>query len=1231
MKTLFLAAALFSAFFLSATPVPLRNTQYLIHSRDQGTLTRTEDVNILPGRKYHISCKVTNINPIFGNAQGVLVALDNKGERITSSLFQFYPWNRQGHSERSFFHTFYTPENAAKLRIYFQCGRPNHILKVRDLSLRLLPLPADGDREKDRLLSEWYKPLAKIENAVFTATPHKRWLKPAAFTMPEILYLPYIEGNYCDTGRRRMQECAQRMTVKATYLPLLGKIKEIGGSRIMGIYGSIMDKGIEKYSLKKLPRSVPGCTVVQDLDFKKRSAPELEAFLDKAVRESKGLVFVDCANIPARFLGEKIPGGIEKELRFLPVRRKVSSSDLAKFAALYRRGKSFSLVFNFASRTLPFDPLIPPEVKRYREFARSGWDIPWFDYTELMFCRLLRKTAGVIPPAAVTEVSEKNGKISIEVKGEKGVLELTFLDRFNEKAASQNIPVPGKIEVLRKNVPPCAATMEYRVRNSKGYADAGALTLAPAASKVKLSLPSTTEFGKKMTGTAENPVTFHRAEATVEKGDGSIVFKKTFKAGEKIRFAFTPEEPEVCLHLAAVRFFDKQGKLIDSAKKEFTVFNRPVDTEKLHALVWTRLQDNVKYPVYKKLGFEKFITYQNNFDGLRALRMIGAEPVIMNNCIIAWGDDWIAYKSDRKGPQIRKTCFSKKENRKKAEDTIKKLLLPGTPGRYYDTMFQFYGDEKFLGRDCCFSQWCMADFHKEFPGAEKADCMPGKKHHLDHRIFMNKVFADNFAGALFNDHKKVFPNHFGGLSGTYHPGSSYNWAMLMKHFNFVAFYSGIQRKMVMDFGSGKTITGRWKGYTPPIDKDFYVSAWFWADFINGANLVPLYAARSELSGFLEPMPPLKTLSALMAEVRSGMDKLYLSAAEKPQIILFFNQRSVFLNTDEPRYSPFQTTLSGWDALLRDMAVSYRIVDSAAFTGEEKAKLLILPGGSVLSDADWAKVRRFMSRGGKVCSDTLPGEYDDKSQKRTGEALKKLLTDCSVWNATVKNYEAVSLGGTGGEHAEVHEGELAEQKKLRDLLKKELARAGMKPFAAARKADGSEIFPELKMRYRNGIRLLGVADRRTGYAYDDSVQKMAAAPGEAVKILLAEPGYVYDLRKRRALGFQKEISVSLTPGAGGIWAIHKAPPASVRCTVKKKFKGGEKVTFNLTTSSKSERLFFYEATSPCGKKYSGYFSLAGTKGSGSFKLPFNAPCGKWSARVLDCASDLQKVFAFEVTR
>ena len=108
MKKYLLPLVMLPFLLFSETDVPLKKKSYFIHSKDNTTTTLFENVRILPNRKYRISCKVTNINPVNGNAQGCVVALDKKAtgspphgfnsthgtERLTRSRVSVIPFSR---------------------------------------------------------------------------------------------------------------------------------------------------------------------------------------------------------------------------------------------------------------------------------------------------------------------------------------------------------------------------------------------------------------------------------------------------------------------------------------------------------------------------------------------------------------------------------------------------------------------------------------------------------------------------------------------------------------------------------------------------------------------------------------------------------------------------------------------------------------------------------------------------------------------------------------------------------------------------------------------------------------------------------------------------------------------------------------------------------------------------------------------------------------------------------
>ena len=170
-----------------------------------------------------------------------------------------------------------------------------------------------------------------------------------------------------------------------------------------------------------------------------------------------------------------------------------------------------------------------------------------------------------------------------------------------------------------------------------------------------------------------------------------------------------------------------------------------------------------------------------------------------------------------------------------------------------------------------------------------------------------------------------------------------------------------------------------------------------------------------------------------------------------------------------------------------------------------------------------------------------------------------------------------------------------------------------------------------MRYRNGVRLLGVADLRTGSSDALEEQKEDSVSKEPCRLVLGEPGFVYDLRKKTFLGFKKELPIDLYPGFGGFYAIHSQMPEPFKVHLGSKFRQGDKITFTLSGKGDlTKRLFYFELTAPDGKLFSGYTHNSGKTVTGTFQSAFNDTPGKWKLQVFESASNLKQQLFFDLS-
>ena len=279
--------------------------------------------------------------------------------------------------------------------------------------------------------------------------------------------------------------------------------------------------------------------------------------------------------------------------------------------------------------------------------------------------------------------------------------------------------------------------------------------------------------------------------------------------------------------------------------------------------------------------------------------------------------------------------------------------MTGNKLDYYGITHQLIGDEQYIGSTVCFSEHCLKEFRKVLQSEFKSlaalnsswgtsfktwnEVTPAQSKELtdrsklgrwlDHKIFMNNVFAHSYIGSVRKAMQKIIPESRTGLSGTYNPGPTYEWKQIMKEVNYVAYYSGIQRKLAQDFGPEGLFGGQWYGgYVAPTPHDGYASSHFWRGFLIGANLSPIYAPRAGITGDLHLTPVLKCYDRLLKESRQGLGKLILSSKEVPRIAMLYSQRSLFACTGTIGANEWQNANTGWHTLLGDLGMDYRFID-----------------------------------------------------------------------------------------------------------------------------------------------------------------------------------------------------------------------------------------------------------------------------------------------------------------
>ena len=550
---------------------------------------------------------------------------------------------------------------------------------------------------------------------------------------------------------------------------------------------------------------------------------------------------------------------------------------------------------------------------------------------------------------------------------------------------------------------------------------------------------------------------------------------------------------------------------------------------------------------------------------------------------------------------------------------------------------------------------------------------------LDHKVFMSRVYAERFIGARAEAIRKHIPNAKVGMSGTQIPGYGYDWWQLMKHIGCIAYYNGVQRALVNDFAPEARLTGQWGGgYTSSHTLyEPYQRAPQWSNLFMGANTSWNWHG-SAYNGDGSPTENLKAYADEFNLLKRGIGKLLLGAkTDNRQVAVLYSQPSLFAAmAGGIGISEWQNTQTGWNALLRDLKIDFRFISYEQLSNRKFAldnfKVIVLPMALAISEAERARLVEFARKGGTVIADIAPGRYDNHGKRIAGTVLDKLFPanagaiaprtealskntlkgsfriaeekiapltvgKCGkgkgiLLNIMLNSYQAVALGGVGGETATAKSGSALYCDSMQKTVKLLLSQAGIKPHAVVTDSKGDLVPSESVLKKDTCNTYFGLL-RGNGTRVQAVRIDHKNAP--VVTIALPVSGVIYDVRTGKILAKGNSFKVKAPHGYGQLFAVlpHevKAPAVQMPSTVK----AGNKVTLSVKAQgAQGATVYRLELRDPAGKVkriYSKNTRFETPQGSFTFQLPFNAVGGKWQVTVIHVASQQKTTMPLTVVK
>ena len=979
----------------------------------------------------------------------------------------------------------------------------------------------------------------------------------------------------------------------------------------------------------------------------------------------------------------------------LPRMRNVKADGMFEW---YKKGSSYVVV---SKHSVSSNPTVEEEEQTMAHFhkARTGRDFPWWEYSYLPDLQVLRFLSGIKSPVKFVSGDEK----SIVCKADapfKGTLEVVYRNRYRElkggfsqaldlKTGVTNVALPAQ------KLPGGLMVAEVRLLNAGGaVVDAGAFRFdRKAETTIEVKFADAERIfprgkGIDFTLFVKNAPPHALVETEIEDVFGRVIYRKISPANAQMVFA-VPDLERTCLNNLFVRV-KKEGVIIAENMTEFSSPQGKPDFLEYKGIMWgnSSIVKREMGIVGATLGN---VDWANTPVYIRAMRLLNVDPSPMG--MYKYGKTAHLYRNDRKSKPVRTPCFSDPAFHKANSERLAKYAKISRY-RYYDVQNYWSGDEQYLGASVCYSPHCLklfreylkkeykniAALNKEWESSfksfdevtpEQQDELKSKNNlapWLDHKLFMAQVYAKGQFGFFARELEKYSCHIKFGPSGTANPGLGYDWYQMMKYCKLLSYYSGIQVKLIHDFGGKEIRAGKWGGYCHAhIDAEPYIYDPMWEGLLRGANMAAVWPPIMT-NGDGTPLRNFFHASRSLKELTGGIGKMWLSADRKAEIAILYSQSSLYTAMNSVGNAQWQNSQSSWVKLLEDLKYDCRFIsyEELAEKGVAKEyKVLILPCALSLSEKESAAIAEFVKRGGTVIADIAPGRYDGhgkrwnnpllahifppntgeiKSTLQTSAALKgKFLTgEKSLGIETVKKYgkgrgvllnlvvgqyHFITLGGTGGEISKATSGDAKLQMALRTLVNRYLKEADVKCEVSVMNAKGAE-FPCLAaMRYDKGGRILFL--HQTG-GEGERFNFKEAVP---VTVKLSEKGHIYDVRGGKYLGYTDTFKSAILPAWSKIYSIQKTKVTALKVTAPGRVKAGDifKVGFTAGNASGAQ-VFHVELADPSGKVdpvATGNFRSESASGSCQLQVPFNGAKGIWQVYVKHVNTGISKKVRIEV--
>jgi hypothetical protein len=526
----------------------------------------------------------------------------------------------------------------------------------------------------------------------------------------------------------------------------------------------------------------------------------------------------------------------------------------------------------------------------------------------------------------------------------------------------------------------------------------------------------------------------------------------------------------------------------------------------------------------------------------------------------------------------------------------------------------------------------------------------------DFRAFMDQVFIGKLE-ATRQKVRKVHPKALCGPTGVsavpgIYGGNLNFWAMSI--FDCGSYYK--TPRIPASFRRDARLVMQYFGYSSPAGD---IRFGIWESLLAGCRGINNWYDPTFILPNLRISYAREYYSKFMWEIRNSVGEiLYHTPKLANQAAILHSQHSLianYLKTDKVDY--YNKELAFAQAL-DDIGIAYRFISPSELeNGSLKGlKLLVLPETSAMSNKEIEAVRAFCQNGGIVLADYECGLYNENGNIRSKAAFDDMfgirrtisrmrrVTKHNIPNVSITNVISGVRPTTGVAKYTAWAGNRKVDLVIENNFGK--GKAIMLNFAPKynEMRNKNDQFAQL---VANLVKVTPIAKVETStpimhsFFQDKDALTIALLPlptnpkwrilsdKEASKLAFTAPvklatkGHVYDVRKKKYLGYGNKVNAIFIPGEATVLSVTKEKPQITFTFNMPSAKLGQTLKISAKVIKGNRRFILMRVYRPDGKEDLSFRQMRTASPNWTFTVPFafNAPKGQWKITFDDAASNI----------